>query len=135
MKKLSVNPISEEIIEALEKIKNRGEKNQERRRAHAVLLNLTGKDTKEIASIFTVSERMVYNWINEWNKQGLESLKRIKGVGRKPLLDPEKYKNIISKIIKENPHQPKKAYALTMKETGINISYDTYKRFLKRYCI
>ena len=103
MKKLSVNPISEEIIEALEKIKNRGEKNQERRRAHAVLLNLTGKDTKEIASIFTVSERMVYNWINEWNKQGLESLKRIKGVGRKPLLDPEKYKNIICNHSAPNP--------------------------------
>jgi transposase len=135
MQKISVKPISEEEKESLEEIKNRGIKMQERRRAHAVLLNFSGKDKKEIATIFTVSERVVYNWIHEWNNLGIASLEHKKGSGRKALLNPESHQDIILKILQENPHQPKKAYALTLKEIGIKVSYDTYKRFLKRYCI
>ncbi len=58
---------------------------------------------------------------------------RKKGDGRKPLLTAELHKEIIKQHIDDYPHQPKKAYALTLKEINIEVSYETFKRFLKKY--
>ena len=55
------------------------------------------------------------------------------GRGRKPKISTQKDKEIIKKHIEAYPNQPKKAYALTLKEINIDISYDTFKRFLKKH--
>ena len=97
------------------------------------MLSNDGKNIKEIAKTFDVTDRTVYNWIKEWDKRGIESVYRRKGDGRKPLLTAKEHKEIIKRHIDNCPHQPKKAYALTLKEIDIKVSYKTFKRFLKKY--
>ncbi|MEA1917418.1 MAG: helix-turn-helix domain-containing protein [Campylobacterota bacterium] len=133
MKKINIDDA--EIIDKLKELKNFGTSKQERIRSHAVLLLSDGVKLSEIAKIFDVSDRMVYNWISEWNNLGLTSLKRKKGDGRKPLLNDKEDKELIQRLIEENPHQPKKAYALALEELKKSISYKTFQRFLKKHLI
>ena len=51
------------------------------------------------------------------------------------IFDDEKDKERIKQHIELYPHQPKKAYAITLEHLPIKISYDTFKRFLKKHCI
>jgi len=90
-------------------------------------------EIKEIAKVFDVTERSVYLWLDAFEERGLESLTRKKGDGRKPLLKEAEHKEIIAGYIKEYPHQPKKAYALTVEELKIKVSYKTFRRFLKKH--
>ena len=127
--------IKEEILNKLSYIKNNGATKQERHRAHALLLLNTGKSKNELAEIFEVSQRTIYNWINDFKADGIKSLAIKKGRGRKTLLNEDSDKIIISGFIKLYPHQPKKAYALSVEKLSIKISYKTFKRFLKKHSI
>lgn len=64
-----------------------------------------------------------------------DSLKCSDGRGRKLLLYSDEQKEIIKKQINAYPHQPKKAFAHSMEELQLNISYETFKRFLKKHSI
>ena len=110
-----------------------GESLQERRRSQALLLANEGRTKKDIASILQVTQRSVFLWIKEFKERGMASLKMGSGRGRKPKISTQKDKEIIKKHIEAYPNQPKKAYALTLKEINIDISYDTFKRFLKKH--
>ena len=123
----------QEILDKLAKLKKHGASKQERIRSHAILFLNNGKSKNEIAEIFDVTNRTIYHWIEEWNKRGIDSIYRRKGNGRKPLLTSNSHKEIIQKHIDNHPHQPKKAYALTLKEIDIKVSYKTFQRFLKKY--
>ncbi len=126
------NTIDQEILKELAELRKNGLSKQSRTRSHAILLLNSGKSKNEIAEIFDVTNRTVYNWIKEWKKRGMSSIYRKKGDGRKPLLTAKLHKEIIKKHIDDYPHQPKKAYALTLKEIRIEVSYETFKRFLKK---
>ena len=110
-----------------------GESLQERRRSQALLLAKEGRTKKDIASILQVTQRSVFLWLKEFKERGMASLKMGSGRGRKPKISTQKDKEIIKKHIEAYPNQPKKAYALTLKEINIDISYDTFKRFLKKH--
>lgn len=129
----TINITDERILKKLEELRQHGLSKQERTRSHAILLLNNGKNKNEIAEIFNVTHRTVYYWIDAWNKRGVKSLSRKKGDGRKLILTAENHKEIIQNHITKYPHQPKKAYALSLKEIGIEFSYSTFKRFLKKY--
>jgi len=122
-----------DILEDLTEIKNNGKTKQERQRAHAVLLSNEGMIKKDIAAIFGVSERSVFGWLKAYKDNEVAGLKPKDGRGRKLLLQSKEDQAIAQKHIELSPHQPKKAYALTVEETGIEMSYDTFKYFLKKY--
>lgn len=124
-----------DILEQLAELKNNADTKQERQRAHALLLSNEGMTKKEIANIFGVSERSVFGWLKAYKDKGISSLKCQDGRGRKLLLNAQKDQAIAKKNIELYPHQPKKAYALTVEETGIKMSYDTFKYFLKKHSI
>jgi len=125
----------EQIIKELTQLKNHGKTKQERVRSHAILLSNDGKTSNELAEIFSVSRRTVFQWFRDWKDLGIESLSCQSGRGRKALLNGEKDKAIIEKHIEAHPHQPKKSYALSLEELQIKMSYKTFKRFLKKYSI
>lgn len=125
----------EKIIKKLKQISKNGKSKQERVRAHAIVLSSEGKKSHEIAVIFGVTQRSVFNWFREYKNRGFDSLVQQKGRGRKAKLSKEKHLDIIKKHIEKYPHQPKKAYALTVAECNKQISYDTFKRFLKKHLI
>lgn len=125
----------EQELEELTLVKKSGESNQERIRAHAILLSNDGKTAKELAEIFIVSQRTIFQWFADYKESGLSSLKITQGRGRKLLLYSDEHKEIIKKQIERYPHKPKKAYVYAMEELQLEISYETFKRFLKKYSI
>lgn len=133
MKRIKIE--DKDILKELKTLKKRGTSQQQRIRSHAILLSSDGKEIDEIAEIFDVTKRTVYHWFEAWQERGIDSVFRKKGDGRKPLLNADIHKEIIQRNIENNPHQPKKAYALTLDEINIFISYKTFQRFLKKYSI
>ena len=125
----------EELLKKLRYLSKHGESLQERRRSHALLLSHAGHTKGEIARVLQITQRSVFLWLKEFKERGIESLKPRSGRGRKTKLSPQKDKEIVKKHIETYPNQPKKAYALTLEEIGIDISYDTFKRFLKKHCV
>lgn len=81
-----VKEISESERENLEEIKKYHPKYRERERASGILLSYRGYSPKEIAEIFEISDRIVYNWIDNFNENGIIGLVTQKGQGRKPIL-------------------------------------------------
>lgn len=123
------------ILEELKKIKKNGKSAQERIRAQAILFSNDGKKSQEIADFFEVTQRTVFQWFKDFKSEGIKSLKCSYGRGRKRLLNTDEHLKIVQKNIKNFPHQPKKAFALTVEEIGIDMSYETFKRFLKKHSI
>ncbi len=124
---------SQDMLKELKRRVKQGESQQERRRAHGIVLSHGGMDVKGIANVFDVGERSVYLWFDAWEKRGVDSLFRKKGDGRKAILKEDEHKDVIAGHIEQYPHQPKKAYSLTVEELKIKVSYKTFRRFLKKY--
>ncbi len=60
-----------------------------RRRFHGILLSSQGKQVKEIASVFEVRTRTIYDWMNNWESHGVLGLLTKPGQGRPPILSKE----------------------------------------------
>lgn len=120
-----------DIIKRLLEISKNGKSKQERVRSHAIILSNEGKKSHEIAEIFDVSQRSVFQWFRDFKDIGFDSLVQQKGRGRKTKLSVDKDLEIIKRHIETYPNQPKKAYALTLEEIDTKVSYNTFKRFLK----
>ena len=125
--------ISKEILDKLTELKN-SQCKKERTHAHALLLLSKGKSIQEVAEVFDVTERSIYSWIKKFKNEGIISLSRKVGAGRKTILN-ESNKDIIEEEISNYPHQPKKAYAMSLEKLPVKMSYKTFKRFLKKYSI
>lgn len=127
--------IDEKILKELINIRDNGKSKQERSRAGAIILSNNDVHLNDIAKIFNVTRRSVFGWFKDFKEKGISSLYCQKGRGRKLLLDVDKHKEIIEKHMAEHAHQPKTAFALTVDEIGIKMSYDTFKLFLKKHSI
>ena len=123
------------ILEKLLEISKNGKSKQERVRAHALILSNNGRKSQEIANIFDVTQRTIFQWFKDYKEIGLDSLTQQVGRGRKTKLSIEKDLETVKKYIEAHPHQPKRAYALTLEEIEVKISYNTFKRFLKKHLI
>jgi transposase len=124
----------EQILKKLQTISKNAKSKQERMRAHALILSNEGCKSHEIAKIFAVTQRTVFQWFKDYKERGLESLVQQKGRGRKPKLTIDDAQ-IVQKHIEAYPHQPKQAYAHTLEDIHTKISYSTFKRFLKKFSI
>ena len=126
--------ITEEILKRLKELKN-SQCKKERIHAHALLLLNSEKSIKEVAEIFDVTQRSVYKWIKAFKNEGLSSISRKDGAGRKSILNEDSDKRIIQEQINLYPHQPKKAYAMSLEKLVVSISYKTFQRYLKKHSI
>jgi transposase len=125
----------EQTLQKLSKISKNGKSKQERIRAHALILSNDGRKSQELATIFDVSQRTIFQWFKDFKETGLDSLAQQSGRGRKNKLPKDKYLEIVKKHIEDHPHQPRKAYALTLEDIDTTICYNTYKSFLKKHSI
>ena len=124
--------ITAEIIKRLKELKNSKCK-KERIHSHALLLLNNGRDIKEVAEIFDVTDRSIYKWIKAFKAEGISSISRKSGAGRKAILNTSSDKKIIEEQITLYPHQPKKAYAMSLENLSSKMSYKTFQRFLKKH--
>ncbi len=125
----------EKILKQLSHFRDHAKTKQERHRSHAILLSNNGKSVGELSEIFAVSQRTIYNWFKDFKAKSIDSLACQKGRGRKPILNENANKKVIQELIDAYPHQPKKAYALSMEKLSLKMSYKTFKRFLKKHSI
>jgi len=116
----------QKMLEELKRRVKQGESQQERRRAHGIVLSHGGTDVKAVTNVFDVTERSVSLWLDAWDARGFESLRCKEGDGRKPILKEDEHKDIIAGHIVQYPHRPKKAYSLTVEELKIEVPRRTY---------
>ena len=65
--------IKKDILKKLKELKN-SQCKKERVHSHALLLLNSGRGIKEVAEIFDVTERSIYNWIKKFNNDGISSV-------------------------------------------------------------
>ena len=73
--------------EELENIRKNHLNYRERDRATGILLYYRGYNPKEIANIFEVTERVIYNWLRNFKEYGIEGIMTKEGQGRKAILE------------------------------------------------
>jgi transposase len=125
----SVEQITELEEENLKAIKKHHLKYRERERAMGILLSYKGYSPKEIGDIFEISERVVYTWIDNFNKNGVIGLLTQKGQGRKSILTKEDEVRV-KELVEKYPFQLSTVCSELLND-GIEVSKKTLKAFLK----
>lgn len=127
-----LEPIDSETENWLKIIENSSEEsNMTRNRALAIRLSCNKFQVKQIATICNITMETVYTWFNNWEKDGFDSLLVVPGQGRKKLIDPSEYDEVL-KIVDKNPKQLKIALAEIEKRMGKTISIYTLKRIIRK---
>jgi transposase len=124
-----VKQITEQEEENLKAIKKHHLKYRERERAMGIILSYKGYSPKEIGDIFEISERVVYTWIDNFNKNGVIGLLTQKGQGRKSILTKEDEVRV-KELVEKYPFQLSTVCSELLKD-GIEVSKKTLKVFLK----
>jgi len=100
-------------------------------RAQAIRLSNCKYSINEIAEICHATRNTVTGWINQWEKDGFDSLIEQRRPGRNPIISPDMHDEVIN-IIKENPKQIKTAINKIKETFGKTISAKTLKRIIKK---
>jgi transposase len=124
-----VKQITEQEEENLKAIKKHHLKYRERERAMGIILSYKGYSPKEIGDIFEISERVVYTWIDNFNKNGVIGLLTQKGQGRKSILTKEDEVRV-KELVEKYPFQLSTVCSELLND-GIEVSKKTLKAFLK----
>ena len=90
-----------------------------------------GKPLSQLISIFSVTRKTLYNWINAWESKGILGLYNQPGRGRKRTFTPEQEQQIYQ-WVQESPNQLNQVLAKIKEKWNIEISKSTLKRILKR---
>ena len=78
---MSRRPVIKRILTEKEYVRIlREEEKEVAIKAYAILLLSRGYSEKEVARILGVTDRTVRNWLNSWNSEGVDGLRRKKGV-------------------------------------------------------
>ncbi len=89
--------------EDVEKHMHETEEKREYEHLLAIKLAYDGKTQKEIASILSRSLQTVYNWLNDWNENGLYGIMPNFGGGKPPHLNQKEFDELYKIIIKQKP--------------------------------
>jgi transposase len=122
-----INPLS---LKLLERIYRQSRYHQVRQRAHFLMLGCQGIELEKLMTIFNVSYKTIYNWINRWESKGMIGLYNKPGRGRKRIFKPEQEAEI-REWAKQEPRQLKKTLQKIKSEWDIEVSIETIKRILK----
>jgi transposase len=114
----------------LERIYRDSSHHQVRQRAHCLLLIRRGIQVEELQTIFQVSYKTIYNWMNQWESKGLVGLYNQPGQGRKPTFNQGQREQIKS-WTEEEPRQLKRVILKIREQWQINTSKKTVQRILK----
>lgn len=126
-----VTRLAPETQQLLTTIEKESKYYQVRHRAKSILLSYQGYKIKEIMLILNISRNTIYNWFNNWEKDGLNGLYSLKGRGRKPTLNEEQ-ELTVKEWIKSHPKTLKIVQEKIEHEWQIKISKDTIKRLAKK---
>ncbi len=126
-----VSPLDEEQTVSLKYITANGSSARVRMRAQSILLSSKGYSIDEIADIADVYRNAVSSWIENWEKQGFESLHDKPRSGAPSKLTESEIETV-KKIINEYPRSLKMIIANTSEQLGKTVSISTLKRIIKK---
>lgn len=126
-----VTRLAPETQQLLNTIEQKSKYYQVRHRAKSILLSYQGYKINHIMLILNVSRNTIYNWLNNWEKDGLNGLYSLKGRGRKSTLN-EQQEFQVKEWIKSHPKTLKIVQEKIEHEWQIKISKDTIKRLAKK---
>lgn len=124
-----INPLS---LKLLERIYRQSRHHQVRQRAHFLILASQGIKVEELMTIFNVSYKTIYNWLNRWESEGMLGLYNKPGRGSKKIFDREQ-ESKIREWARQEPRQLKKVLQKVKSEWNVVVSTDTIKRILKTF--
>lgn len=125
-------PIFDESAKlALEKGFHDSESHAYRTRCHVILLKSTGRTSKDVGLITSMTYVSVNSWVKRYNDFGIEGLLTQPGRGRKAKLNKETDKESILQVVKEHRQRLQTAKAEWEQNTNRTVSISTLKSFLK----
>jgi len=122
--------ISYETADVLQRLYRQSRHHYVRQRAHCLILHRQGMDIEQLILIFSVSQKTIYNWLNNWDERGLLGLYNRRGQGRKGTFS-ESQKAQLKAWSKRYPRQIKRLVSKAKEAWDIDTSTDTIKRVLK----
>ncbi len=126
-----IRELNAETKKLLERISWQSKFPQVRDRAKCILLSHQKFSINELASIFRVNRKTIYNWLTRWEDQQLKGIYNQKGRGRKSKLNQEQ-KQQVKNWVKSEPKSLKKVKLKISKEWSIDVSKETIKRIIKK---
>lgn len=126
-----ITRLAPETQQLLKTIEQKSKYYQVRHRAKSILLSYQGYKISQIMLLFDVSRNTVYNWLNNWEIDGLNGLYNLKGRGRKSILYNQQELEV-KELIKSQPKSLKLVQQKIENEWKIKISKDTIKRIAKK---
>jgi transposase len=124
-----INPLS---LKLLERLYRQSRHHQVRQRAHFLILAVQGIKVEAAMSLFKVSYKTIYNWLDRWESEGMVGLYNKAGRGRKRTFNAAQEKSIRA-WAKQAPRQLKQVRQKIKETWGIDTSTDTIKRILKTF--
>lgn len=103
---------------------------QNRARAHCLLLLSQGYLPWAVAAMVMRSLKTVYNWLNQWQQEGLAGLYDRPGRGRKPLLTPDQREQVCQ-LVRDCPRRIGQHLVTIEAQLHKRISRSTLKRTLR----
>ncbi len=83
-----------ETLSLLQRIYRYSLHHQVRQRAHCLILRHERYSLADLITIFKVSRKTLYNWLEAWDKRGFQGLYNRPGRGRKGIFTPEQKEQI-----------------------------------------
>jgi len=115
----------------LEQIRDNGENNRIRHRAHAILLSFQETSVNELVRIFQSNRNTICGWLDRWESEGFQGLADKPRPGAPSKLDEQEQVRALE-LLELTPQSSNTALLELQKETGKQISLDTLKRLAKK---
>lgn len=132
---LNIELSSEQRLE-LEKAYKESRSHVFRQRCQIVLLKSQSRKTSDICEIVGLkSENQANKWVRRYKEEyatlGIESLRNVKGQGRKAMFDAQTELEIIHQVVKSERQKLENAKTILEGKLGKSFNIKTLKNFLK----
>ena len=131
MGKIRTIELTVEQQKALQEGYQLGETHAFRSRCQLVLLKSEGRTSKEVSRIIKMNEISINQWLDRYQREGVEGLKTKPGRGRKPLLSQTEDAAMVEKAVQQERQRLAQAKLILEAELNKQFSLKTLKRFLK----
>ena len=125
-----VTTLTKEQKEKLKELMRIDPSSRIRMRSHCILLSNRKYSIDEIATIYEIDRDTVSIWISSWEESNFDGLEDKPKSGRPAILD-ENEKELVIKLIEENPRSVKQVADEVEKQTGKKVTTRIVSRILK----
>lgn len=126
--------LSMEELLTLEEAVTHHEKAHFRIRCASLVLSSRGYKVSELAQLYQVRTHTIRAWMDRWEQMGIAGLQIASGRGRKAVIQLSNTLLVaqITQELQVNPQRLEQVGAQINKKTGLSLSRDQLKRFIKK---